>query len=82
MITQSHFCSEKKSKVLQKHQQVTSKHNPGQSKIQNSMDSFLFKKENPGALSRQMTQIKKRIAGQFWIKKGYLVRNVLHFSQF
>ena len=41
------FGSEKTQKVLQKHQHVTSKHNTDQSKTQNTMDSFLFSKQNP-----------------------------------
>ena len=62
LITQSHiwFYLRKNSKVLEKHQNVTSKH-IDQSKTQNTMDNFLFQKQNPIlACSRRMAQIQKK----------------------
>ena len=46
--------SEKNSKILQKHQNVTSKHNTEQSKTQTQWKTFCFNVTND-----QMTQIKQ-----------------------
>ena len=62
VITQSHiwFHLRRNSKVLEKHQHVTCKH-IDQSKTQNTMDNFLFQKQNPIiACSRRMAQIQKK----------------------
>ena len=61
--TKSHLADSiwRNSKALRKHQHVTSKHNTDQSKTQNTMNNFLFSKQNPTiARSRQMTQFQKK----------------------